>query len=215
MCKLLPKGGEINWQHWVTSFFFCTGFTFVISPAVRCSPPTVTVFGALLGPAHLQRAIKPESANAGRNLFQPHVASFFPKGIKSAPSKKAKQGTGCPKKEGTPLFSFVWFDKLFMCVVFVTGFCNRVSALESRREGLNGGFVKAGSAFYRLIWPSNLATGAGLGCNPRNKKEKKKRKKFVCSHVSIGATGLRRKNNLCSLSAHRSQSVGMFPFSEV
>lgn len=81
-----------------------------------------------------------------------------------------------------------------MRVVFVTGFCNRVSALESRREGLNGGFVKAGSAFYRLIWPRNLATGAGLGCNPRNKKEKKKRERNSCAVTSsIGATGSRRK----------------------
>lgn len=103
-----------------------------------------------------------------------------------------------------------------MRVVFVTGFCNRVSALESRRERLNGGFVKSGSAFYRLIWPRNLATGAGLGCNPRNKKEKKKkRKKFVCGHVLHRGNRFAAKNNVCSLSAHRSQSVGMFPVSEV
>lgn len=102
-----------------------------------------------------------------------------------------------------------------MRVVFVTGFSNRVSALESRREGLNGGFVKAGSAFYRLIWPRNLATGAGLGCNPRNKKEKKKAKEIRVQSRLHRGNRFAAKNNVCSLSAHRSQSVGMFPVSEV
>lgn len=131
-----------------------------------------------MGPAHLQRAVKPESANAGRNLFQPHVASFFPRELNQLRQKRQSKALAAQRGREPCWFFFVLFDKLFMRVVFVTGFCNRVSALESRREGLNGGFVKAGSAFYRLIWPRNLATGAGLGCNPRNKKEKKQEKEI-------------------------------------
>lgn len=104
------------------------------------------------------------------------------------------------------MFFFVLFDKLYMRVVFVTGFCNRVSALESRREGLNGGFVKAGSAFYRLIWPRNLATGAGLGCNPRNKKEKKKEKEIrVRSRPPSGQQVRGEKQRLLTVSASLSK----------
>lgn len=92
-----------------------------------------------------------------------------------------------------------------MRVVFVTGFCNRVSALESRREGLNGGFVKAGSTFYRLIWPRNLATGAGLGCNPRNKKEKK-RERNSCAVTSPSGQQVRgEKQRLLTVSASLSK----------
>lgn len=106
-----------------------------------------------------------------------------------------QKGTGCRNGEGTliGLVLFCLFDKLFMLVVFVTGFWSRVSALASRREGLNGRFVKAGSAFYCLIWPCNLGTGALLGCNPRNKKKKKQGEKSVCGHVAIRVTGSWRK----------------------
>lgn len=123
-----------------------------------------------------------------------------------------QKGTGCRNGEGTliGLVLFCLFDKLFMLVVFVTGFWSRVSALASRREGLNGRFVKAGSAFYCLIWPCNLGTGALLGCNPRNKKKKITRREKRVRSCRHQGNRFMAKNNICWLSAHRSQSVGMF-----